>query len=167
MKNDNVATSVAWKSKYLGQLWHFFPVRKINDRRCLYGCIPTNRDWWNHPTNWLGTIHLFRQHKYFHSRIDKYLCILLKLNYLSDSYSTLFPYKPDTMPSFLGMLLGQESKIWTRSRKEKNNYNSTIFRAKKNKAKFFKRQTIRIFVVQWSFENLIFFSLTNQKKLAL
>ena len=39
-------------------------------------------------------------------------------------YRTLFPYKPGPVPSFLVILKGQESKIWTffeglRSRKEK------------------------------------------------
>ena len=77
---------------------------------------------------------------------------------------------------FLGILLCQESKIWTffeglrsswtpQKQERKNNHNSTIFWAK-NKIRMnflWDKLNIRIFVVQWSFEKLDFFSLVNQK----
>ena len=90
-------------------------------------------------------------------------------------YRTLFPYKPDPMPSFLRHLLrwriqnlnlfwGLQKFLEASEAEKKKQSQVHHFLGKKwNKDEFFMRWTIRIFVVQWSFEKLDFFYLPIKK----
>ena len=75
-------------------------------------------------------------------------------------YRTLFPYKPDPMPSFFRHTF--RSRI--QKQEMKNNHNSTIFWTKnKIRVIFIWDKLLEFLLLNEVLKNLIFFSLTNQK----
>ena len=74
-------------------------------------------------------------------------------------YRTLFPYKPDPMPSFFRHTLSLKVK----NPKFEPFWGQQKFLGASEAGKQQQFTTMRNFVVQWSFEKLDFFSLTNQK----
>ena len=88
-------------------------------------------------------------------------------------YRTLFPFKPDPMPSFFRHTLRSRIQnlnlFWVPQKQErKNNHNYTIFWAKhKIRMNFLWNKLFKFLLLNDVLKNLIFFSPTNFKKLAI